>query len=52
VIDSEARCLNVSVHDFSGDEPLLLSLRGVRDDDLVESIIRQVIDHHNGWQVI
>ena len=51
-IDSETQHLAVYVYDWSSNTPTLLSLSQVRDDDLVESIVRQVIDHHHGWQVL
>ena len=45
--------LGVLVYDFAsrGQTPIL-RLSSVRDDDLVASIIQQVIDHHNGRQVV
>ena len=46
--------LSVSVQDLDVDGPprTLLRLSGFQDDDLVESMIRQFIDHHNGKQVV
>lgn len=46
--------LSVSVQDLDADGPprTLLRLSCVQDDDLVVSIIQQVIDHHNGRQVV
>ena len=52
-ISSDETALNASVYDTSGDDwETLLNLQNVQDDDLVESFIRQIIDHHNGKQVV
>ena len=45
--------LGVEVYDTGGQEwEKLLGLNDVADDDLVASIIQQVIDHHDGKQVV
>lgn len=53
-VDAIGDDLSVSVQYLHMDGPprTLLRLSGFQDDDLVESMIRQFIDHHNGKQVI
>ena len=50
-VDAVDDQLSVTVYEH-GERRTLLRLSGFQDDDLVESMIRQFIDHHNGKQVI
>lgn len=50
VLRRDNPALIVDVYDMSFES--VLTLDHVQDDDLVASIIQQVIDHHNGRQVV
>lgn len=53
ILSEDDPALQVAVYDTSDeDRETLLNLQNVADDDLVASIIRQVIDQHNGKQVV